>query len=114
MDVMSSICLHRNIDIHLDVLVSSIRTNINHFFYDQIFLVRLVLVIENLWLPNFFAIELGDKFFLIIVWKTFGCFSCLINNASISTIDLAVENILISTQIFWAMLEKFGHQKFGC
>jgi len=74
-------------------------------------LVRLVLVIENLWLPNFFAIEPGDKFFLIIIWKTFGCFNCLINNASISTIDLATENILVSTQIFWAMLGKIGHQK---
>jgi hypothetical protein len=114
MDVMSSICVHPHIDIHSDVLVSSIRTNINHFFYDQFFLVRLVLVIENLRLLTFFAIELGDKYFLIIVWKAFGCFSCLINNGSISTIDLAVENILISTQIFWAMLEKFDHQKFGC
>jgi hypothetical protein len=108
MDVMSSICVHPHIDIHSDVLVSSVRTNINHFFCDQIFLVRLVLVIENLWLPNFFAIDLGDKFFKIIIWKTFGCFSCLINNGSISTIDLAIENILVSTQNFWAMLEKFG------
>jgi hypothetical protein len=67
-------------------------------------------VIENLWLPNFFATELGDKFFLIIVWKTIGCFSCLINNASTSTVDLATENILVSTQFFGAMLENFGHQ----
>jgi hypothetical protein len=67
-------------------------------------------VIENLWLPKFFATELQDKFFLIIVWKTFGCFSCLINDTSISTNDLATENILVPTQIFWAMLEKFGHQ----
>jgi hypothetical protein len=48
MDVMSSICIHPHIDIHLNVLVSSVKTNIDHFFYNQIFLVRLVLVIENL------------------------------------------------------------------
>jgi hypothetical protein len=31
---------------------------------------------------------------------------------SIFIIDLATENILVSTQIFWAMLEKFGRQIF--
>jgi hypothetical protein len=69
-------------------------------------------VIQNLWLPNFFATELRDKGFLIIVWKTFGCFSCLINNATMSTIDLAIENILVTTQIFWAMLERIDCQIF--
>jgi hypothetical protein len=73
MDVMSSICIHPHIDIHSDVLVSSIRTNIDHFFYNQSFLVRLVLVIENLWLPNFFATELGDNFVLSSL-ENFGVF----------------------------------------
>jgi hypothetical protein len=42
---------------------------------------------------------------LIIVWKTIGCFSCLINNASTSTVDLATENILVSTQFFGQCLK---------
>jgi hypothetical protein len=37
MDVMSSICVHPHIDIHLDVLVSSIKTNIDHFFTIKFF-----------------------------------------------------------------------------
>jgi hypothetical protein len=57
MDVMSSICIHPHIDIHSDVLVSSIRTTLIIFFYDKMFLVRLVLVIENLWSPNFLPLN---------------------------------------------------------
>jgi hypothetical protein len=97
-DMMCWNCIHRHIGVCSSMLILSIRTNINHFFWWIIFFVKLFLAINclisfflNYMTKKFITVNWTIKRNLIIAWKTFGhCLnflSYIINSNLISTID---------------------------